>query len=765
MTTRTENPILLVKPRKADHQQRIIAGFGEPKELVPITKNLRKSLCANLGVVREQLIPQFTNFPKIPAVTYLKLRPEGIAKTHRPTTLLERAGMLPIGTDHLGELLLPTTANSLAHLSKLIAENDSKLIRANISVIEEFRQFGPKDVLRLDSEFKGNHEKGLHFLSRWIKANKPLIVERFASHDSETDATIYDVVITALKRSGAVISDLPLRAGRHSAWVIRLPSLDSAQKLANTPGIRALSAAVDFSAIDVSPQSFLQIGTVTANSLPAPNQDLPVVGVIDTGIRKNDPILSPWVHATTTYVIPPDTDYLHGTFVSGLIAGCRTLNGNDNRFPDSRARIVDVCALASTGTSTFDDLLLAINESVDKYPEVKVWNCSLGSNSPCSETLFGRFASELDAISDDKGVLFVIAAGNHLCSPLRGWPSASDYTGMDRIGQPAESVRGLTVASIAHIDAHVAKDEPSPFSRRGPGPSRTPKPDVTHRGGNQACNGAFNGVGVRSILPGSQLGESIGTSFSTPLVSAMAANVWQALEKKGVEVTPDLVKALLIHAAASHSPKLTADERNYLGFGIPESVMDSLFCSDDTFTMMFQADLFDGINFEKTPFPIPACLHPNGSHFRGEIIMTVVYSPPLNSQHGAEYIRANVDATFGSYDPDHEGKLNHKGLIPMDAPSKSSLYEEALIEHSFKWSPVKVYRGKFQRKSGRNFRLKLELLRRSGELPSADPQRVNVLITFRAIDPDQPVYADGIKAVKAMQWATQSISSQIHINV
>jgi hypothetical protein len=145
--------------------------------------------------------------------------------------------------------------------------------------------------------------------------------------------------------------------------------------------------------------------------------------------------------------------------------------------------------------------------------------------------------------------------------------------------------------------------------------------------------------------------------------------------------------------------------------------------------------------------------------------MTVVYSPPLDSQHGAEYIRANVDATFGSYDPGQDGKLKHTGLIPMDAPDKNSLYEEALIEHSFKWSPVKVYRGKFQRKGGKNFRLKLELLRRSGEPPSADPQRVNVLITFRAIDPGQPVYQDGIKAIKALQWATQSISSAVHIQV
>lgn len=766
MTVKSENPILLVKARKEDHQQRVFGGFSGPKELVPVSRQLRRALCTNIEqIVQTFRFDQKTN-PNIPSVACLKLRPEGIAKSHRPTPLLERVGMLPIGTERLGELLLPATANSLSFLSELIANNESKVIRANISVIEGFRNYGKNDVLRLHPlDEQDENGKKLHFLSQWIKLKKPLILERFSSKDAEVDSAINALVIETLKQAGAKISDVKLKAGRHTAWVARLDSMESAMLLAETVGVRALFVAHDFSPIDIAPQAFLPIGAASADTLPAPSPDLPVVGVVDTGIKAKDPILSPWIYASQPYVLPPETDYLHGTFVSGLISGSRSLNGGDVRFPNARARVLNIGALASNGTSTFDDLLLAIQECVAQYPEVKVWNCSFGANSPCSDTLFGRFACELDTIGDEHDVLFVIAAGNHGCAPLRPWPTSHDYAGEDRIGQPAESVRALTVASVAHIDGHVAIDEPSPFSRRGPGPAKTPKPDLAHRGGNLCANYSFKGVGVRSILPGGLIGESIGTSFSTPLVSTIAANVWQALEKKGMDVTPDLVKGLLIHAAAANSPKRKAAERNYFGFGIPESVMETLFCSDDSITMMFQADLLDGINFEKTPFPIPACLHPNGTHFRGEIIMTVVYSPPLDPQHGAEYIRANVDATFGSYDLGADGKPKHSGLIPMDAPEKKDLYEDALIEHSYKWSPVKVYRGKFMSKAGKNFRLKLELLRRSGELPSADPQRVNVLITFRSTDADQPVYQDGIKAMKAMQWVTESISSAVHIKV
>ena len=768
MAANTENPILLVKPRKSDHQQRVIAGFGEPKEIVPVTRTLREHLTQRLAAVSNDLVANYKKYPGIPAVISLRLRPEAMAKSHRPMALLERVGMRPVGTQRLGELLLPATQNSLKHLMEVIEQNNAKVIRANISTIDELHPYGADDVLRVNqAPTKRQREQAIRLISEWIQADKPMVLERFTSDDGHIDSAIYQHLQSLLQQLGVKVSDFSLQSSGGAAKIVRLSSVETAQQLASFPGLRSLVAADEFTPIELQPQWFNLIGKAPPGALPAPAPELPIVGVIDTGIPKNDAVLKPWITAHNTYVLPPDTDQLHGTFVAGLIAGARPLNSNDTRFPSAQARILDVSALATTkpGT-TFDEMLLAITESVKKYPTVKVLNCSFGSKNPGHMDEFGQFARELDALSDEMGVLFVIAAGNYETQPLRSWPNPSDLAGADRLSQPAESVRALTVGSIAHLDALVAAGDPSPFSRRGPGPAKTPKPDLTHRGGNCDASGTFDGVGVRSLLPGGHVGESIGTSFSTPLVSAIAANVWQTLEKKGLPARPEVVKALLIHAAAISSPKRTPEEHNYHGFGIPESVMDTLFCSPNTFTLMFDADLYDGINWEKTPFPIPACLHPNGTHFRGEIVMTLVYSPPVNGKHGAEYIRANVNASFGSYDPDDDGELHHHGLIPMDAPDKHDLYEEALIDHGFKWSPVKVYRGRFKNgKAGHNFRLKLELLRRAGEPAQPDPQQAVVLITMRGIEPDQPVYNDGIKALRAVQWVTEKVSSAAHINI
>lgn len=760
MQAKLENPILLVHPRKADLKQRVISGFGEPKEIVPVNRALRRQLTDQLDIALDALKEPHTKYPEIPSVLTLRLRPEAMAKTHRPMELLRRVGMTPIGTQRFGELLLPATPHSIEHLSRTISDNNAQLIKANISTIEQFALYTPNDVLQISHQTYAIHE-----IEAWIKQGRPFFLECFSSTDDDIDQEIRKELKKILRQADVRISGIsPSMSG--TPMIIWLPSIQSALTIAAFPGVRALLRTEEFSPIRIKPLSFHQIGAAKADTLPPPSVDFPIVAVVDTGISPTDKIIKPWVVARDVYVTPKETDHVHGTFVAGLIAGSRVINGNDLRFPQACARLLDVTALSTTGATTIDEMILAITESVEKHPEVKVWNCSFGSKTPGSIDKFGQLARELDALSDRHGVLFIIAAGNYEKLPMRHWPNPPDLTDQDRISLPAESVRALTIGSIAHVDALVDDGCPSPFSRRGPGPAKTPKPDLVHRGGNFDATGSFKGVGVRSLLPGEIIGESIGTSFSTPLVSAIAANTWQALEKQGMAACPEMVKALLIHAAALSSPKRTPEERNYYGFGVPDSVIDSLFCRNDTFTLLFDVELYDGMNWEKNPFPVPACLHPNGTHFKGEIILTLVYAPPVDGDHGSEYVRANVNAHFGSFDPDDEGVPRHHGLVPLDAPEKRDLYEEAMIDHGFKWSPVKVYRGKFRNgKAGKNFRLYLDLLRRAGEPPRSEPQRVIVLVTMRGLTDDLPVYNDGIRALRTANWTAAKVTAASHIRV
>lgn len=738
----------------------MIEGFGEPKEIVPVTRALRQTLTTQLEEVATTIEQLHREHRDIPSVMSLQLRTEALAKSNRPMALLERVGMMPVGTRSLGEFLLPATRHSLEHLARVIETNDAKVIRANISTIERMSAYTSSDVLQIGRQFPNQRA-----LNLWIEQRKQFLIEQFQHNDEELEATISARFMSLLQETGTEVFDTaPVMS--HRARIVRFPNAEAALTVASFPGVRSISPAEEFSAIRIAPQWFTAITPAPAGILGVPDDDAPIVAVVDTGIAPAEIHLRPWVAERETYVLPADTDYLHGTFVAGLVAGARALNDNDDGFPSARSRVLDVAALASTGATTFDEMIEAIASSLAQHPEVKIWNCSFGSNYPGNPDEFGQLARELDALTDRFDVLFVIAAGNFSSTPLRQWPDPQDLHGDDRISLPAESVRGLTVGSVAHLDAFVSAGSPSPFSRRGPGPAKTPKPDITHRGGNCDVNGNVGGTGVRSMTPGGIVGEAIGTSFATPLVATMAANVWQAVERHRVNASPELVKALMIHAAALNSPAYTPDERNYYGFGVPASVMDTLFCAPDTFTLLFEAELYDGMHWEKTPFPIPACLHLDGTHFRGEIVLTLVYSPPVDGNYGAEYVRANVNAHFGTYDPDENGKIKHHGLIPLATPDKRDLYEEAQIDHGFKWSPVKVYRGRFRNgKAGRTFRLYLDLLRRAGEPPRRDPQRAIVLVSMRGLSDDMPVYNDGIRALANYNWVANRVTTPANIRV
>lgn len=758
---RTGNPILRVEPAQTDNQPREFGAFGPPKEIVEVTPQLRQELGQRITATKVSMAGAFRRWPNIPSVVKLTLRQEALAKSHRPLPLLDRVGMHPIGAGQIGELLLPASPQSLDGLAMVIATTQAKLMRANISTIAKLDPYGAEHVLGArqdDNTYKRD-------IKAWIEAGKAFILESFRHDEDRIDHAVQELLSELLRELGVRQTDIRLNALGAYGRVITPVRFENLAKLAAFPGIRLLVKAPEFSAIDIMPQGFADHGVAAGDVLDQPAPGLPVVGVIDSGTQPGDVILTPWIAGTTPYLLPPDTDYVHGTFVAGLIAGGRSLNGNDPNLPAARAKVHSVSALGTSGSS-FGELLYRIDESVRRNPAIKVWNCSLGSSEPGSETAFGHFAQELDAISDECGVLFVISAGNYQTTPLRPWPVPAGFAGPDRISEPAESPRALTIGSVAHQANLVAPHDPSPFSRRGPGPAKTPKPDLTHYGGNCDSHGAFLGTGMRSLLPGGRLGESIGTSFSTPLASVIAAHTWQALQSSGQDVVPELVKALMIHSAALNSPDRPPSERHYHGFGVPESPLETLFCAPDCFTLLFQADVMDSTHWVKTPYPIPACLRPAPDKFRGEIVMTLCYAPPVDGSAGEEYIRANINASLGNYEQDAAGKWHHKAIVPLETPPWADLHEEAQIDHGFKWSPVKVYRKRFTRGTHVGaLRLKLELLRRAGEIAQPRPQRAYVLVTLRGLAPDQPVYNDGIVALRQSNWVAQSIAQAVHIHV
>jgi hypothetical protein len=406
------------------------------------------------------------------------------------------------------------------------------------------------------------------------------------------------------------------------------------------------------------------------------------------------------------------------------------------------------------------DVEVRLRDALQNRPDVKVWNLSLGAGVS-DEGVFSDFAVMLDNLSEEYGVLFVISAGNYLDLPRRGWPDAAELN--DRILSPSDAVRALTVGSIAHSDAEgqtVAIGAPSPYSRRGPGPVFTPKPDVVHIGGGVHSPWATGASSIRFMGPQGQTGRSFGTSYAAPLASCLAAHAWRALDGSNAnKPTPSKIKALVLHAAQLSSPDRSPLERRYYGAGLPTDVISALYDRNDSFTLMFDAQLVEGRRWRKAPYPIPQSLLHQGK-FKGEIIITAVYSPPLDANAGAEYVRANLELSFGTLD----AKGNIKGQVPQEGDIGQSGYETAQIEHGGKWSPVKIHRRKFpQGCAGDVWALQATLRLRAGEPPLQKPVGATILVTLRSVDGNEKVYEEGSRALAATNWVSNILPVRVPI--
>ena len=763
---KASNPIAHVSYERRDLLGMDPPAGGGGKELVPVTLELRQTLAASVSDAAEIISAEAVAYPDVPGVMVIRLRDVAVAKSHRPLTLISEANMPPAGHGEINEMLVAVNAVSIGQLEHVIKERTTKAIKNNLSAVEGFEAWDikrrlPKNVRQLTLT---------QALEAFRQVGRRLMVRLF-SHDSAATTSVVIERFEQLARSRELtVVKLPQRTGPP----LFLVEMDAAMT------INAFTAIVQFQGVRQArpePRILPTAAVMAAAAAPAftgvaPPAGLPVVAVFDSGVDPACAAIQPWIASRDTYILPPDTDYLHGTAVSSLVVDSRGLNSGHPYFPASTGCVIhDVCALESGPNGALQgDLIIRLREAIPKAPHVKVWNLSLGG-AEVSDDEFSEFGRELDALSDAHGVMFVVAAGNYVGVPRRGWPAPAVALA-DRISSPSDSVRALTIGAITHLEnasSLVRIDEPAPYSRRGPGPVFTPKPDIVHVGGNADVNFQATGIGVNVLHGTGAMSTACGTSYASPIAAGLAARTWQALSAparaNAMAVSPVMVKALLIHSAQLNSPDRTAFERRYYGAGLPGDPVAVLYDSDSSFTTLFELDIVDTMKWRKAPFPIPPSLLHDGK-LKAEVIITAVYAPPVDPAKGAEYVRFNVDVGFGRLTPNAKGSLAFHGCIPAEGELGTTGFENAQVEHGGKWSPVKTYRRSFPKGvvSG-TWALQATLLRRALEPQLAQPLRVVIVVTLRALDGNPNVYQEGRRLLAATNWISQDIASRVDIPV
>lgn len=418
---------------------------------------------------------------------------------------------------------------------------------------------------------------------------------------------------------------------------------------------------------------------------PRPQENGPRLCVVDSGITANHPLLANNVgheEAILTETSSPSDAHGHGTMVAGL-----AVFGDVRACYDSGAFTSPITLFSArvlNDRNGFDDQKLIINqmrEAIEVFVrppyDCRVFNFSLGTDTPAIDPSRPRqtlWAEQLDVLARELQVILIVSTGNHreglganaedAETALRAYP-AFLFNSSTGLCDPATAAIAVSVGSLSQrstpavvvgsgaddITQPVAGvDEPSPFTRIGPGINDAIKPEFVHYGGNLA----FSGFGSSNRTIAGDAGMDVmsfshqptqrlfsydrGTSFAAPQVARLAALIEHGLSTDlGERPSPNLIRAVL--ASSSEVPEASARRlgsfrdgtslHRVCGYGLPSESI-ALKSMDRRVTMVYQGSMAID-NFDIFEVPIPDEFR--YAHGERKIVVSLAYDPPVRRRN------------------------------------------------------------------------------------------------------------------------------------
>lgn len=421
--------------------------------------------------------------------------------------------------------------------------------------------------------------------------------------------------------------------------------------------------------------------SVPAVKQPKSGVVYPVVGVLDSGIKKNA-YLSPWLlDESETYYGEELQDKSHGSMVASVLEYSDEINGTDYASTEGVMMLEAVIAPDLHKEAIYpEDLLDNVRDAIERHRSIKIWTMSAGTSEESVPDSFSEYGMALDNIADENGVLIIKSAGNSSAF-MRNAQS-------ERIAKMADSVRSLVVGSIAGEKStyDLAEiDMPSPFTRRGPGPVYIIKPDLVAYGGNAGIrpDGKLTTTGVKVFDGDGRPTRAPGTSFSTPWIARIAAELDFLLEG---DFDPLLIKALMVHNSsypAGERMKMD-DKKKFMGFGMPSGTRDILYNSENEITLILRDKLPKGSFIDILDFPFSQSMIGDDGMYHGQIILTMVSSPILRPSEGPEYCRSDIKVAFGTMEGIKERDTSKRTIRnPYGAEDAANVMRDDLYKKQF----------------------------------------------------------------------------------
>lgn len=408
----------------------------------------------------------------------------------------------------------------------------------------------------------------------------------------------------------------------------------------------------------------------TETRIITPKVGAKTVCVLDTGVDKNNPLLSKVIVSDIdlTKSGSPNDNNGHGTFVSGLAA-----YGNFEVIePYASAKIISVKVHEPHNKNLHGYLEDRIEKAVIKYHnQSKIFNLSI-MYEICGEVEEpSNLAHTLDQLSSQYGVIFTVSSGN-IKKELKRLINSSSYPQYFkdkscRIFSGGEGCNSITVGGIANKESYLSiakKNQPSPFTRRGEFNNRC-KPDVVSSAGNLEQKNSDNSINIfkNNDLGVVSLGKApsvFAIDWGTSFASAAVSNILAKLSEIYPKASPNLLKALVIHFSSwpDESSSFNASQNlksSLYGKGVPNFEK----CAYST-TSCATYFVESSIKYNDEAW-IPIFVPQRMKEIYGEKIMrvTLVYDPPVDKGI-IGYTLADLDfKLFKALTPQGNNKWSH----------------------------------------------------------------------------------------------------------
>lgn len=514
--------------------------------------------------------------------------------------------------------------------------------------------------------------RSLYMLIKQHKFNGEILLTLFPDLSRNEQENLKQAINSYLKTSdGKILSEIDTNSGKMFRIQIRA---DEIENLANCfMAVQSIDPVDEFL---VESATFGQ--RIEDDIQVLPNTSNAKVCIFDSGVIQGSRFLDNSLLGHEEPLGPP-YNYEHGTLVASRIIYGNSLRDNISMGilkPD--VKVLSVCMnsfddLGNPKPARGDDFLRIIRDTVKRWHrQIKVYNLSMNlyyGNTTIPSIIIDEkvhpVAAQIDKLSKEHGVLFILTTGNrNKPSSIKEYPHYFEEED-SRLVSPGEAMLALTVGSITdrENEGSLAKsNHPSPFTRRGPGFNQYRKPDLVAQGGNYTYDWkSFDDLSVAGLAKdGKSLAYGTGTSYAAPLISRLAAHLFDRIPN----VTSELVRALLIHSATSIATNIIEPEmlQNLIGNGLPDAKM-LLNCDRWNQNYIFQSTI-GYRKICKVPFYIPASLTNRKGRQKLRIKFTLVSSPETDITLKKGYCKSHLQTQLF--------KLNSKNELTKAATEKNS---------------------------------------------------------------------------------------------